>query len=77
MKPFYEVIPEYQKRWFREGRVVYKLVKNYQYWNDPSRGNGGGDYRDAKQYVHTFILESDALEAMNALNKVYTESNIL
>ena len=66
----YEIIPEYQKRWFREGRVVYKLIKNFQHWDDPSYGNGGGDYRDAKQLVHTFDLEQDAIDAKNALSKV-------
>jgi hypothetical protein len=74
MKPFYEVVPAYQKRLFREGRegrVVYKLVKNYQYWDDPSYGNGGGDYRDARICIHTFHREDDALSAMTALNKIY------
>ena len=72
MKPTYEVIPEYKKSWFRkDGVIVYKLIKNYQYWDDPSYGNGGGDYRDAQQLVHTFDLEQDAIDAKNALNKEY------
>lgn len=71
MKDTYEVVPAYQKRWFREGRVVYNLIRNYRYWDDPSYGNGGGDYRDAKQVIHTFLVLQDAINAMNTLNKAY------
>lgn len=71
MSTKYEVIPEYYKPWFRKGRIVYKLFKTYKYWDDPTYGNGGGDYRDATVLVTTFDDEQEAIGAMNTLNKDY------
>lgn len=70
-KPIYEIVPEYHKPWFGKGRVVYKLIMNYTYWDDPSYGNGGGDYREAKKVVETFYDEQLALDVMRLLNRGY------
>ena len=63
----YRVAPRIKKRFFREPVMVFDVVMDYQYWYDPSYGNGGGDYRDATNRLATYAKSEDAVEAVRTL----------
>ena len=65
--PKYSIKPRLKTRFFKSPYVVYDLIKKYKYWDDPSNGNGGGEY-----IINTKILASfnDKQEALKILNKL-------
>lgn len=42
----YRIVPRIKKRWFISNIKVYDVIKYYTYkhWDDPSYGNGDGNY---------------------------------
>ena len=56
----HKVVARLKKPLFRKAYLVYDVVENYQYWDDPSYGNGGGDYRAATRVLGTFTDKGEA-----------------
>ena len=72
-KPTYSIEPELVKPLWGKSRVVYNLIKTYEYWDDPSYGNGGGDYRTAKKVLDVYRTKWEAEDVMKLLNDLTGE----
>lgn len=58
----YEINPRVKKRWFKENELVYDLIKysEKEIWDDPSYGNGDGEFRKIK--IETVVFSSKDIE---------------
>lgn len=68
-KAKYYVRPRIKKFLWCKPKIVYDLVMKYRYWDDPSYGNGGGDWSDACIKVATFTTEEEANEFKAIMSK--------
>lgn len=66
----YKVKARLSKIWFCKPEIVYDLMMCYEYWYDPSYGNGGGDYRPCSKRIATFKDESEAENSCKILNRL-------
>jgi hypothetical protein len=69
--PIYFVKARLLKPWFREPKVVYDIKVTYQYWDDPSYGNRGGDYRDAVKTLASVESKEEAYDLCKKLCENY------
>lgn len=69
MIDYYTVKARIKKSWFSKPEIVFDVREHFQYWDDPSFGHGGGDYKDAVRVVGTYSIEQDAVSVCDTLNK--------
>lgn len=63
-------VKAYVRKWpFTAPTVRYKVMLEYEYWDDPSYGNGGGYYRKAIMTVCAVASEVEATTMVEELNK--------
>lgn len=70
-KPTYSIEPELVKPFCGKSRVVFNLVKSYEYWDDPSYG--GGEYRTVKKVLDVYRTKWEAEEVVKLLNDLTGE----
>lgn len=64
----YFIESRFEKKWWSQHvKVVWDLKENFEYWDDPSYGNGGGDYVKAVKTLHTFQTKEQAEHILNQL----------
>ena len=65
----YEINPRVKKRWFKENELVYDLIKysEKEIWDDPSYGNGDGEFRKIK--IETVVFSSKNIEEVITTKK--------
>lgn len=68
----YSINVELAKPWFSDPYVKYQLVKHYKYWDDPSYGNGGGEYRDGARVLVESIDKDVILALKHQLEEKFT-----
>lgn len=66
----YRVVAELVKPWFREPRLVYLVVMEWDRWYDPSYGNGGGDYHRCSKTIAKLKTENQAEIKCSILNRL-------
>ena len=66
-KQQYYIEPILVKRWFREPVVMYALCETGEYWDDPSYGNGGGDWRTYTKVVYKYPSFNEAKVVLDKL----------
>lgn len=66
----YRIEPRLTRKWFGifgDPLVVFDIKMTFEYWHDPSYGNGGGDFREATRTLCTMKSFSDATDIVNKL----------
>lgn len=66
----YNIEPRLTRKWFGifgKPLVVYDIVMSWEYWHDPTYGNGGGDYVLASKYLCTMKTFCEAMVIVNKL----------
>lgn len=64
----YRVVAKVYKPWFRKVRLRYHVVESFKYWDDPSYGHGGGNWRDGERSVAAFDSKRSAAMMAYDLN---------
>lgn len=65
----YSVKARIKKGWFSKPKMVFDVVRHFQYWYDSSCGNGGGDYKDGTEIVITYDIVEAAENAVRLFNQ--------
>ena len=65
-KPTYSIEPDLVKPFWGKSRVVYNLVKSYEYCD-------GGEYQTAKKVLGTYKTKWEAEEVVKLLNDLTGE----
>lgn len=64
----YRIEPFIEKSFFRGPSVRYKIMKAYTYWDDPTHGNGGGEYVNSEKVECTVDTYEEAVKMLAQLN---------
>lgn len=52
--------------------VVFDIYERYRYWDDPTYGNGGGEWCDLTRKIASYKNEEEAIKICNLMNS-YTD----